>query len=110
MFVLMEFAHRCDTSGVRCLLNWRPRDANQEADRIAKNDFSDFCMDHKVAVSWDELVLSVLPSMLRLQTCRAPLMTFEGHLLKRWCLVRASFLRNRNGAKASSPPHWMSLR
>ena len=59
MFVLMEFSHRCDKSGVRCLLKWRPRDANQEADKITKNDFSDFWI--KVAVSWDELSLSVLP-------------------------------------------------
>ena len=65
MFVLMEFSHRCDLSGVRCLLNWRPREANREADKITKNDFSDFCVDHRVPVSWDELSLSVLPSMLR---------------------------------------------
>ena len=65
MFVLMEFSLRCDSSGVRCLLNWRPRDANQEADRITKNDFSDFSADLRVAVSWDELQFSVLPSLLR---------------------------------------------
>ena len=65
MFVLMEFSYRCDTSGIRCLLNWRPRDANQEADRITKNDFSDFSADLRVAVSWDELRFSVLPSLLR---------------------------------------------
>ncbi|CAE7725645.1 RE2 [Symbiodinium sp. CCMP2592] len=65
MFVLMEYAHRCDLAGVRCLLNWRPRDANQEADRITKNDFSDFCPDLRVAVSWSELNFSVLPSLLR---------------------------------------------
>ncbi|CAE7417322.1 unnamed protein product [Symbiodinium sp. CCMP2592] len=65
MFVLMEYAHRCDSAGVRCLLNWRPRDANQEADRITKNDFSDFCANLRVAVSWSELNFSVLPSLLR---------------------------------------------
>ncbi|CAE7269737.1 unnamed protein product, partial [Symbiodinium sp. CCMP2592] len=65
MFVLMEYAHRCDLAGVRCLLNWRPRDANQEADRITKNDFSDFCPDLRVTVSWSELNFSVLPSLLR---------------------------------------------
>ena len=65
MFVLMEFSLRCDTSGIRCLLNWRPRDANQEADRITKNVFSEFCADLRVAVSWDELCFSVFPSLLR---------------------------------------------
>ncbi|CAE7206607.1 unnamed protein product [Symbiodinium sp. CCMP2592] len=65
MFVLMEYAHRCDLAGVRCLLNWRPRDANQEADRITKNDFSDFCPGLRVTVSWSELNFSVLPSLLR---------------------------------------------
>ena len=65
MFVLMEFAHRCDSAGVRCLLNWRPRDSNQEADRVTKNDFSDFCPGLRVSVSWDEIRFSVLPSLLR---------------------------------------------
>ena len=65
MFVLLELSYRCDTSGIRCLLNWRCRDANQEADRITKNDFSEFSADLRVAVSWDELRFSVLPSLLR---------------------------------------------
>ena len=73
MFVLMEFSLRCDSSGIRCLLNWRPREANQEADRITKNDFSDFSADHRVAVSWDELQFSVLPSLLRFSNFQSTL-------------------------------------
>ncbi|CAE7798012.1 unnamed protein product [Symbiodinium sp. CCMP2592] len=42
MFVVMEFVTFCDALGFRCNLSWRPRDSNQEADRITKHVFEDF--------------------------------------------------------------------
>ncbi|CAE7483959.1 unnamed protein product, partial [Symbiodinium sp. CCMP2456] len=77
MFVLMEFSQQCDSAGVRCHLNWRPRDANQEADRITKNNFSDFSLEHRVDVSWSELGLSVLPSLLRFANFQSTLEDFK---------------------------------
>ena len=62
MFILMQYV--CDRMGVRCLLNWRPRDVNMEADRITKFILDDFSSDLRVTVSWSELDLSVLNPLL----------------------------------------------
>ena len=64
MFVLMQFVDLCDHMGVRCNLNWRPRDANVEADRITKHLLDDFSADLRVTVSWSEIDLSVLNPLL----------------------------------------------
>ena len=64
MFILMQYVDLCDRMGVRCLLNWRPRDVNMEADRITKFILDDFSSDLRVTVSWSELDLSVLNPLL----------------------------------------------
>ena len=64
MFILMQYVDLCDRMGVCCLLNWRPRDADVEADRITKFVLDDFSAGLRVAVSWSELDLSVLSPLL----------------------------------------------
>ena len=40
--VLMEYLHQADKRGLRCVLDWRPRSVNEEADRLTNSDFRDF--------------------------------------------------------------------
>ena len=65
MFVLMEFLHECDVHQVRCHMDWRPRDANCEADEISKHSFQRFDLGQRLNIAWDELLKGMLESMLR---------------------------------------------
>ncbi|CAE6952447.1 unnamed protein product [Symbiodinium sp. CCMP2456] len=65
MFVVMEFVTFCDGLGFRCNLSWRPRDSNQEADRITKHNFSDFDGSLRIPFSWSDMTMSVLSPLLR---------------------------------------------
>ena len=80
MFILMQYVDLCDRMGVRCLLNWQPRDANVEADRITKFVLDDFSTGLRVAVSWSELDLSVLNPLLDLCSFRKDLDSVKASL------------------------------
>ncbi|CAE7284745.1 unnamed protein product [Symbiodinium sp. CCMP2592] len=69
----MEFVTFCNGLGFRCDLSWRPRDSNQEAGRITEHVFSDVDADLRLPVSWSEMTLSVLPSLLRLASFQSEL-------------------------------------
>ena len=64
MFVLMQYECSCDVMGIRCLLSWRPRDANVEADNITKNRLEGFNPDLRLKCQWSEIDLSVLRPLL----------------------------------------------
>ena len=81
MFVVMEFVTFCDSLGFRCNLNWRPRDSNQEADRITKHIFKDFDESLRLSFSWSEMTLSVLPSLLRFASFQSELDVIKASLL-----------------------------
>ena len=73
MFVLMQFVDHCDSLGIRCHLSWRPRDTNEEADRITKFDVSDFCKERQLPVQWSEIDLSVTQPLLAFSGFRSTL-------------------------------------
>ena len=81
MFVVMEFVTFCDSLGFRCNLSWRPRDSNQEADRITKHIFKDFDESLRLSFSWSEMTLSVLPSLLRFASFQSELDVIKASLL-----------------------------
>ena len=83
MFVVMEFVTFCDGLGFRCNLSWRPRDSNQEADRITKHIFTDFDTTLRIPFSWSEMDLSVLPSLLRFASFQSELDDLKASLLEK---------------------------
>ena len=64
MFVVMQYVMDCDTMGVRCQLSWRPRGANEDADKITKNQLDGFDDSLRIPVTWDEINLDVLTPLL----------------------------------------------
>ncbi|CAE7820030.1 unnamed protein product [Symbiodinium sp. CCMP2592] len=80
MFVVMEFVTFCDALGFRCNLSWRPRDSNQEADRITKHVFEGFDENLRLPFSWSEMTLSVLPSLLRFASFQSELDTIKASI------------------------------
>lgn len=55
MILLMDCLAYCEEIGVRCELDWRPRDANVEADQLTNSDFSAFSIERRIKVEWEDL-------------------------------------------------------
>ena len=55
MIVLMDFLGCCEQLQLRCHLDWRPRDANVEADQLTNGIFSAFDLNKRLDLRWNEL-------------------------------------------------------
>ena len=58
--VLMEHLHQAESRNIRCILDWRPRDTNVEADSLTNLDFKDFKAENRLDASWEKLDLPIL--------------------------------------------------
>eukprot|EP00435_Cladocopium_sp_Y103_P056456 s739_g19.t1 len=55
MIILMNYLGFCEEMGIHCQLDWRPRDANIEADQLTNGIFDAFDMGKRIEVVWEEL-------------------------------------------------------
>ena len=55
MVILMDYLGFCEEKGIRCHLDWRPRDTNVEADKLTNEDFSPFNSSRRIQVRWEDL-------------------------------------------------------
>ena len=53
MFVVTQFVDKYAPTGVRCHVNWRPKKANEEAERATKYAAGDFSMELKLPVLFE---------------------------------------------------------
>jgi hypothetical protein len=51
MLVLMDYLAYRESIGVRCHLDWRPRDVNIEADQLTNEIFNSFSPENRVHLS-----------------------------------------------------------
>ena len=58
--VLMEYLHQADQYKIRCVLDWRPREVNKEADSLTNSDFRGFADSNRIQISWNDLNLTIL--------------------------------------------------
>ena len=64
MFLLMEYLSYCETVGLRCQLDWRPREVNIEADDLTNQVFSKFQMKNRIQFHWEDLDLPILSKLI----------------------------------------------
>ena len=62
--VLMQLSHSLSKLGAVMKLNWRPREQNQEADVLTKDNYSCFSMSNRIEVRWEDIDHSILDTML----------------------------------------------
>ena len=55
MIILMDYLAFSEEVGIRCDLDWRPRDVNVEADDLTNQIFNKFEMNKRIQVSWEDL-------------------------------------------------------
>ena len=55
MIILMDYLAFSEEVGIRCDLDWRPRDVNVEADYLTNQIFNKFEMNKRIQVSWEDL-------------------------------------------------------
>ena len=65
MVILMEYLGTCEEVGLRCHLDWRPRDTNTEADDLTNGRFDAFSASNRLEVSWENLRLPYIDSLMK---------------------------------------------
>ena len=60
MFILMDYLAHCETVGLRCQMDWRPRDANIEADDLTNQVYDKFSLDKRIHLTWEDLSFPML--------------------------------------------------
>ena len=65
MVVLMDYLDFCETKGLRCQLDWRPRDTNEEADQLTNKDFSAFDPKRRITIRWEDIRLPMVDMLMR---------------------------------------------
>lgn len=55
----------CEEKGIRCQLDWRPRETNIEADQLTDKDFSSFDRGRRVDIKWEQLQLPMVDMLMR---------------------------------------------
>ena len=63
LLVMMEYFHQCDCRRIRCVLDWRPRGTNEEADDLTNGRYDKFNMSLRVPVGWEDLELPMIRTM-----------------------------------------------
>ena len=64
MVVLMEYHSHCETLGVRCRLDWRPRNCNVEADDLTNHRFENFDQGLRLNAKWKDLTFPLLSRLI----------------------------------------------
>ena len=64
MLVLMDYLDFCETKGLRCQLDWRPRDTNVEADQLTNEDFSSFDLEKRIKIKWEDIKLPMVELLM----------------------------------------------
>ena len=64
MFLLMEYLSYCESVGLRCHLDWRPREVNVEADDLTNQIFDKFEMNNRIHFRWEDLELPILSRLI----------------------------------------------
>ena len=65
MLVLIEYLNHCELVGLRCHLDWRPRETNIPADDLTNFRFEKFDEALRIDVSWDKLEFPMLGLLVR---------------------------------------------
>ena len=65
LIILMEYLGTCEEIGLRCHLDWRPRDTNTEADDLTNGRFEAFQDSRRIQVSWSDLDLPYIQSLMK---------------------------------------------
>ena len=65
LIILMEYLGTCEEIGLRCHLDWRPRDTNTEADDLTNGRFEAFQDSKRILVSWSDLDLPYIQSLMK---------------------------------------------
>ena len=65
MILLMDYLGYCEEVGVRCELDWRPRDANIEADEITNGKFTSFSLANRIFVRWEDITLPMVQLLMK---------------------------------------------
>ena len=68
--VLMELATYMKKMSLRTVVEWAPREANREADKLANGQFDDFDEALRIPVTTKDLVWDVLPTALEMGALR----------------------------------------
>ena len=55
MIILMDYLAFSEGVGIRCDLDWHPREVNVEADDLTNQIFDKFDTDKRIQVSWEDL-------------------------------------------------------
>ena len=64
MVILMDYLGFCEEKGIRCHLDWRPRDTNIEADQLTNKDFSSFDSSRRIHASWEDLKFPMIDLLM----------------------------------------------
>ena len=65
MVVLMDYLGYCEEMGLRCHLDWRPRDVNVEADDLTNLKFDSFNLAKRIKVRWESLEFPMIELLMR---------------------------------------------
>eukprot|EP00435_Cladocopium_sp_Y103_P001385 s1635_g1.t1 len=65
MVELMDYLSYCEEIGLHCQLDWRPRDANIEADQLTNGIFEAFDLNKRIQVSWEELNFPMVDLLMK---------------------------------------------
>ena len=65
LIILMEYLGTCEETGLRCHLDWRPRDTKTEADDLTNGRFKAFQDSRRIQVSWSDLDLPYIQSLMK---------------------------------------------
>lgn len=60
MIVLIEYLNHCEEVGLRCQLDWRPRETNIPADDLTNGRFEKFDSSNRIQVQWSDLSLPMI--------------------------------------------------
>ena len=64
MIILMAYLGTCEEVGLRCHLDWRPRDTNTEADDLTNGRFEAFDASKRMKFEWSDLRLPYIQSLM----------------------------------------------
>ena len=65
MILLMDYLSFCETAGIHCKLDWRPRDSNIEADQLTNEIFEAFDLNKRVEVNWSTIELPMVSLLMK---------------------------------------------
>ena len=65
MIILIDYLAFCETEGIGCRLDWRPRDTNVEADELTNGIFKSFDLSLRIKVRREDLHFPMIDFLMR---------------------------------------------